>query len=520
MNNIGEASAHIAFEQQEIVDNQSRFAEMRQRARQIIGRGVLALSLTVGTVAGAFTSEAIMGETPEAAAATDNYPDKDAYFCGSYPSRPYDWCKSNGVNSSRGYDYRNCTDWAAWRIPQIINRAVPRGLSHGGLWDDNARGSYEVDNKPEVGDAAVWNGNPYGHVAVVEGVNADGSVNISEYNQAGTGKFGTRNGVRAHAYIDFTPGVNEGIKDRPDSKTGKRAKRSDFNGNGNSDLLLYKPGGIDYVWQGHDKMGEFGEHRLYIGEDFKIAVGDFNGNGRADFVTYALGTKPDYILYGQEEPGKFKKVPLEIDGFYNQIIPGDFDGDGFDDLLLYAEGGEDRVWYGTPNAARFEKHPLNNQLGGGYQITSGRYNNNRRSDLFVYNPRGEDFVLSGQDQRGRGAFNKHRVNPQHDLPFARPVSGDFNGDGHDDVFLHGPGETPDYVLYGMDKSGDFHRSNLSLSHNYEPLATGDYNGDGIDDIYLQSPQGNRNQLMSGTKQKGNFTKQTNAPGITYKPIST
>src|SRR5690606_23651015 len=109
-------------------------------------------------------------------------------------------------------------------------------------------------------------------------------------------------------------------------------------------------------------------------EDFKIAVGDFNGNGRADYITYALGTAPDYIHYGQEEPGEFKKVPLAIDGHYNQIIPGDFDSDGYDDLMLYAEGGEDRVWYGTPNAARFEKHSLNHQLGSGFQITSGTYN--------------------------------------------------------------------------------------------------------------------------------------------------
>lgn len=516
---MSESIARITFEQ-EAQQAEIHTKEVLNKLVRFAGRTTLALSLTFGATTGIFVGEAIVGETPEAEAVSDDYPDRDAYFCGSYPGRPYDWCKNGNMTSSRYYDYRNCTDWAAWRVRQITGKRVPGALGNATTWDDRAgQHGAEVDAKPEVGDVAVWDGT-WGHVAVVETINSDGSVNISEYNKQGNGKFGTRNNVRAHAYIDFTPGVNEGIQNRPDTATGNQAKRSDFNGNGNSDLLLYKPGGADYVWQGHDKMGEFGEHRLYIGEDFKIAVGDFNGNGRADYVTYGLGTAPDYILYGQEEPGEFKKVPLQIDGFYNQVLPGDYDGDGFDDLMLYAEGGEDRVWYGTPNAARFDKHSLNVQLGGGYQITSGAYNNNRNGDLFLYNPRGEDFVLSGQDRRGGYAFTKHRVNAQQDIPFARPVSGDFNGDGHDDVFMHGPNETPDYVLYGLATSGDFHRSQIELNKDYTPIATGDYNGDGKDDVYLQSPQADRNQLLSGTKEKGNFTGYMKSPGVTYQPIST
>lgn len=510
MSRVSEASVEVVQEQVE-----RQLPRSLDGLRRAMGRAVLAVGLT-------FSGAAIMaGDTvidaDPAAAVTDDYPDKDAYFCGSYPDRPYDWCKNGQLASPRGYDYRNCTDWAAWRIPQITGKAVPTGLGWAHMWDNNARGRYEVDNKPEVGDAAVWDSI---HVAVVESVNADGSVNISEYNGAGDGKYRTRSGMRADHYIDFTPDINEGLQNRPESTTDKKAKRSDFNGNGNSDLLLYKSGGADYVWQGHDARGDFGVHRLYIGAGFDITVGDFNGNGRADFIAYAKGATQDYIFYGQEEPGEFKKLPIQIDGNYDQIIPGDFDADGYGDLVLYSPQGEDRIWYGTPHAANFDRQALNFQLSAGYQLTAGKYDNNNASDLFVYNPRGTDYLFSGQKSRGQYGFTRHTTNPQQDIAFARPISGDFNGDGRDDVMMHGPGSLPDYILYGLNNPGDFHRSNLSIAGNFTPLATGDYNGDGYDDAYLQSPAGNRNHLLSGTKNRGEFLVYVKSPGETYQPINT
>src|SRR5690349_18681087 len=41
----------------------------------------------------------------------DDYPDKDAVACGYS-----DWCKNGSDMSSRGFVYRNCTDFAAWRL--------------------------------------------------------------------------------------------------------------------------------------------------------------------------------------------------------------------------------------------------------------------------------------------------------------------------------------------------------------------------------------------------------------------
>jgi surface antigen len=88
-----------------------------------------------------------------------------------------------------------------------INGATISRLSHAGNWD-NAVSTIDIpfDNSPRVGDIAVWEPNTggtgwAGHVAYVESINSDGSVNISEYNFHNFIGYGTRSNVQASHYI-------------------------------------------------------------------------------------------------------------------------------------------------------------------------------------------------------------------------------------------------------------------------------------------------------------------------------
>lgn len=101
------------------------------------------------------------------------------------------------------YAYGYCT-WYAY------NRRMALGLPIGGNWGNAAtwaayaRGAgYLVDHTPAVGavmqTAGGWGG--YGHVAVVESVNADGTIVISEMNGvAGWNRVGTRTVPNPEAY--------------------------------------------------------------------------------------------------------------------------------------------------------------------------------------------------------------------------------------------------------------------------------------------------------------------------------
>lgn len=103
----------------------------------------------------------------------------------------YDW----GVNGNPwnwalgGYGYRNCTDWVAYRV-KMDGKHVPSGLGNAKLWDDRAPAyNLTVSSTPRVGAAAVSNSGYYGHVMYVEAVNGDGTIVVSDYNRAGTGKY-------------------------------------------------------------------------------------------------------------------------------------------------------------------------------------------------------------------------------------------------------------------------------------------------------------------------------------------
>lgn len=126
------------------------------------------------------------------------------YWCNGYR---WGSLVTKAENSARGYGYRNCTDWVAWRVQGYLGKS-PTGLGNAYSWDNNAAAKgYRVTNAPEPGQAAVWNS---GHVAFVESVNSNGTTNISEYNRSMDGNYGTRGNIRADVYVDFDGvGVNK-----------------------------------------------------------------------------------------------------------------------------------------------------------------------------------------------------------------------------------------------------------------------------------------------------------------------
>lgn len=76
-----------------------------------------------------------------------------------------------------------CVSYAGWKAYEWYGVALAWGNAYS--WDDRARAAgYRVDNAPAAGTIGQVDGYPYGHVFWVESVNADGSINVTEYNNS------------------------------------------------------------------------------------------------------------------------------------------------------------------------------------------------------------------------------------------------------------------------------------------------------------------------------------------------
>jgi surface antigen len=101
-------------------------------------------------------------------------------------SRVYSYAGNAAVAGNK-YDYGYCT-WYAYNRRAELGRPVGSFWGNASTWASYARGSgYLVNNTPAVGAVMQdsYSAGGYGHVAVVESVNGDGSIYVSEMNYAG-----------------------------------------------------------------------------------------------------------------------------------------------------------------------------------------------------------------------------------------------------------------------------------------------------------------------------------------------
>jgi|SRR3989339_648296 len=125
-------------------------------------------------------SSAIYAERQRLAAASN-----ETYVDGS-SGYPY-----SSINSPDPWMFltRQCTSYVAWKWNVIYGKSwYNTRPGSGSAWNWPALASdqgYSVSSTPRVGGIVSWNKTgvlPYGHVAVIEKVNANGTIDLSEYN--------------------------------------------------------------------------------------------------------------------------------------------------------------------------------------------------------------------------------------------------------------------------------------------------------------------------------------------------
>ena len=111
---------------------------------------------------------------------------------GGYPANLANSNYYNPVVDPWGMYSRQCVSYTAWKVYQK-NGFMPYwgGAGNANQWPGNARkAGIPVSSTPRAGSVGVIMAGQYGHTVWVESVNANGTINISQYNYFNAGGAG------------------------------------------------------------------------------------------------------------------------------------------------------------------------------------------------------------------------------------------------------------------------------------------------------------------------------------------
>lgn len=208
--------------------------------------------------------------------------------------------------------------------------------------------------------------------------------------------------------------------------------------------------------------------------------GDFDNDGFDDILSYQPGTGAEQVFRGAATAPMPSDPSVSVNAKYRPL-PCDLNGDSHTDVALYGPGLRfDTALLGAVSPGSFTPTPAA-AIDEDAVVVAGNFNGDQVCDLLVYQPGAgaEQLLLGNGDATFTPGTPPHSVNGVYSV-----FSGDFNGDGFSDVYWFSPALS---AVWNGSANGTFSAGAARTINAHPTPIVGDYNGDGKDDIVLYHP---------------------------------
>ncbi len=254
-----------------------------------------------------------------------------------------------------------------------------------------------------------------------------------------------------------------------DCETSARRAPFDFDGDGKSDLSVFRPSDApdqpDYFVLRSSDSAPFNGFWGSVG-DVPVNA-DYDGDGRTDLAVFRPSSRVWFVL--ESGSGLVRAVNFGLTD--DRAVPADFDGDGKAEIAVFRPS--DGNWYAIRSS---DSHVTIEHFGlSGDLPVPADFDGDGKSDLAVFRPGEGNWYIANS------ASATVRIE-KFGLAGDRPDPGDFDGDGKADLCVFRPS---DRIWYQQRSSSGFYATQFGLSDDI-PLGA-DFDGDGKRDIAVFRP---------------------------------